>query len=192
MSIEKETAVLTFLALAFLGFVLLAGGAIFGHDHDHDVHFDHDHDVGHAGEPTVSIFSLKVIGAFIMAFGCGGATATWLGYGGLKPSLVGLVAGLSIGFFMYGILRLLYSQQSDSLVSTDKALGKTGVVVVEVGEQSIGSVDVMLEGQTRNYLARSSSGVIPKGDEVKVVRVNGSELVVETVTHGVTESKIER
>ncbi len=174
---------LIFLALAFLGFVVLAGGALIGHDHDHDPHFDHDHDAGHGGEPTVSIFSLKVIGAFVMAFGCGGAIAIWLGYGGLKPSLIGLVAGFLLGCFMYGVLRLLYSQQSDSLVSTDKALGKTGVVRVELGEQSIGSVDIMLEGQNRNYLARSSKGIIPKGSEVKVLRTNGSELVVETVTH---------
>src|SRR5689334_7424425 len=112
---------LIFLALAFFGFVILVGGAILGHDHDHDVHFDHDHDhdASHTGEPTVSIFSLKVIGSFIMAFGSGGAIAKWLGYEGIKPSLIGLVAGLSLGLFMYGLLRLLYKQQSDSLVSTD-------------------------------------------------------------------------
>src|SRR5258706_2098812 len=95
---KKSLAMSIYLSLAFLGFVVLAGGAIFGHDHDHDPHFDHDHDHGghdgsHGGEPTVSIFSLKVIGAFIMAFGCGGGGSYWSGYRWLQYSFIGLGSG---------------------------------------------------------------------------------------------------
>ncbi len=172
---------LIFLALVFLGFVVLVGGALFGHDHDHDAHFDHDHDhdVTH-GEPTVSIFSLKVIGSFIMAFGAAGAIASWNGYGWIASSLIGLVAGSLLGFFMLAILRVLYSQQSNSLVSTDQTIGKNGFVTVEIGNTSVGSVDVMLAGQVRTYLARSTNGTtIPKGSGVTIVRTNGSEVIVE-------------
>lgn len=174
---------ITFVALVFLGFVILAGGAIFGHDHDHDAHFDHDHDHdhgdGHSGDPAVSIFSLKVIGSFIMSFGVGGAIASWNEWGWISSSLVGLASGGALAALMYGILRLLYKQQSDSLVSTTEAIGKTGVVTVEIGENTVGTVDVMVAGQYRNYLARTSRGEILKGREVRVVRTNGSELVVE-------------
>lgn len=177
---------LTFLALTFLGFVILVGGALFGHDHDHDGHFDHDqsHDSdGHSGEPTVSIFSMKVMGAFIMTFGAGGAIAYWNDYGWVYSSLIGIATGFSFGGIMYLLLRVMYSQQSNSLVSTEQAVGKTGIVSVEVGETSVGSVEIMLAGQSRDYLARSSAGVkIPKGSEVKVVRTSGSEVVVEAVS----------
>jgi membrane-bound ClpP family serine protease len=178
---------LTFLAITFVGFLILVGGAIFGHDHDHEFHFDHDHSGhdagGHDGQPTVSVFSLKVIGSFITAFGCTGAITSWIGYGVFASSMYGIAAGFVLGGIMYGIMNLLMSQQSDSLISTDQTIGKTGTVIVEIGVASLGSVDIMLSGQNRNYLARSVNNVsIPKGSEVVVVRTNGSEVVVEVVS----------
>ena len=91
-----------FLALAFFGAMMLAGGAIFGHDHEHEVHFDHDHDHDHShggdhdhsDQPSVSIFSMKVMGTFIMTFGCGGAIAYWSGWGWIGSSLTGILAGV--------------------------------------------------------------------------------------------------
>jgi hypothetical protein len=62
-----------FIAIAAAGFILLLGGSVFGHDHDHDAHVDHEHDGEGADEPTVSIFSIKVLATFVMGFGAGGA-----------------------------------------------------------------------------------------------------------------------
>src|SRR5947208_7220273 len=97
---------------------MLVGGALFGSHHDHDA-FGHDHDHGHdhgghdGNEPSVSIFSFRVIGSFVMAFGVGGAIAWWSGRGWIGSSLWGLASGFGLGLFMYGILRALYSEQSD-------------------------------------------------------------------------------
>ena len=170
-----------FLAITFLGFVLLAGGALLGHDHDAG---DHDHDHGHeadqGNEPTVSIFSFKVIGAFIMGFGAAGAIARYYDKGWLASSLSGLATGILLALFMYGILRMVYSQQSDSLVPTDQAIGKSGLVTIGIDKNSVGQVSVDLSGQSRSYLAREISGeAVPKGQLVIVRQTNGSELLVE-------------
>ena len=181
-----------FLAITFLGFVLLTGGSLLGHDHDAS---DHDHDHGHeadqGNDPTVSIFSFKVIGAFIMGFGAAGAIADYYGTGWLASSLAGLATGIALGLFMYGILRMVYSQQSDSLVPTDHAIGKNGLVTIGIDKNSVGQVNVALSGQSRNYLAREISGeAIPKGRVVVVRETNGSELLVEEVARNVQNDKL--
>lgn len=173
---------LIFLTLALAGFLVLVVGPLLGHEHDHDGHFDHDvghgHDLGH-GEPSVSIFSLRVVGTFIMAFGSGGAIGRGYGYGMLESSLIGVGSGVALAGLLYILLRMLYSQQSDSLVATEQAVGAKGVVTVEIGPASVGSVEVMLAGQSRTYLARSADGAgIAKGREVTVVQTRGSELTV--------------
>src|SRR3989442_567181 len=160
---------LIFLAITFLGFVLLAGGALLGHDHDIDHDHDHGHEADQGNEPTVSIFSFKVIGAFIMGFGAAGAIADYYGSGWLASSLSGLATGILLGLFMYGILRMVYSQQSDSLVPTEQAVGKSGLVTIGIDKDSVGQVDVALGGQHRSYLARELSGqAVPKGRLVVV------------------------
>ena len=181
-----------FLAITFLGFVLLTGGSLLGHDHDAS---DHDHDHGHeadqGNDPTVSIFSFKVIGAFIMGFGAAGAIADYYGTGWLASSLAGLATGVALGFFMYGILRMVYSQQSDSLVPTDHAIGKSGLVTIGIDKNSAGQVNVALSGQHRNYLARGISGeAIPKGKVVVVRETSGSELLVEEVERNAQNDKL--
>src|SRR2546427_10386153 len=107
---------LVFLAITFLGFVLLAGGSLLGHDHDADHDHDHGHETDQGNEPTVSIFSFKVIGAFIMGFGAAGAIAKYYDNGWLGASLSGLATGILLGLFMYGILRGVDSTPSDSFV----------------------------------------------------------------------------
>jgi hypothetical protein len=137
--------VLVFLAITFLGFVLLTGGAVLGHDHDTDHDHDHSgHEADQGNEPTVSIFSFKVIGAFIMGFGAAGAISNYYGNGWLASSLSGLATGVVLGLFMYGILRMVYSQQSDSLVSTDQTLGKSGLVTVGIDSNSVGQVSIAI------------------------------------------------
>jgi membrane-bound ClpP family serine protease len=174
---------LIFVCITVAGFILLVGGSIFGHDHDvdhdHDGHFDHGHDGGHDAEPSVSMFSVKVIGSFIMGFGAGGAIAAFYGAGPLTASFIGLAVGFLIGLLMYWVMRLIYSQQSTSIVNTDAAVGETGTVTVAIGRNGTGEVAINLRGQHRNFLARSAdTNAIARGRQVRVVRTTGSELVV--------------
>jgi hypothetical protein len=71
----------------------VAGGFLFGHDHDHDFSHDFDHDVDHGGGPdtggVISIFSTRVVFTFIMGFGAAGAIANSYGANHLIASLIG-------------------------------------------------------------------------------------------------------
>jgi membrane-bound ClpP family serine protease len=181
---------LIFVCITAAGLILLVGGSIFGHDHDgdhdHGGHFDYGHDAGHDAvhdiEPTVSVFSTKVIGAFIMGFGAGGAIAAYYGAGPLSASFIGLAVGFLMGLLMYWVMRLIYSQQSTSIVTTNTAVGEIGMVTVPIGRNGTGEVAITLGGQHRSFLARSvDTNAIAKGRQVRVVQTTGSQLVVREV-----------
>lgn len=176
-----------FGSIAIAGLIMLLGGSIFGHDHDVDHDHDGDHDNDHSDNPTVSLFSVKVIGTFVMGFGAGGAIASHYGAEMLAASGIGFGVGLLMGLLMYGVMYLIYGQQATSIVSTENAVGKTGTVTVLISEYGVGEVDLTLQGQHRTYLAISASGKsIDKNSPVKVVRTAGSQLIVEKVTSSTT------
>jgi len=168
-----------FIAIAFAGLVLLIGGSIFGHDHDHD--FGHGFDPGDGGaEPTASIFSTKVIAMFIIGFGAAGFVARYHNSGPEVASLWGVACGLLLGFVMYLILRLIYSQQSNSLASSTGAVGHSGVVTIGIDPGHIGEVEVTMGSLQRTYQARAEgpSG-IAKGSTIEVVKCQGGQVVVK-------------
>jgi membrane-bound ClpP family serine protease len=172
---------LIFISLAIAAFIIVGGSFMFGHDHDvggdHDA--SHDVDGGHA-EPTISIFSTKVMGTLVMGFGAAGAVATHYGASYIIASLIGVGAGIVLGGVMYFVLELFYKQQSDSLVSTNTCLGSTGSVTVSIAEGAQGQVSLCLDGQYRTFTASSSDGKpIAKGQTVRVVKTLGSHLMVE-------------
>ncbi|MBI5388103.1 MAG: hypothetical protein HZA90_25845 [Verrucomicrobia bacterium] len=185
---------LIFTSIAIAAFLLVAGSFLFGHDHD----VGHDHDGGDAGhdgdasdgEPTISIFSTKVVATLFMGFGAAGAIARSYQMGYLTASIIGLLSGVVLGGVMYGILTVFVRQQASSLVSTSSAVGCTGTVTVSIGENSLGEVGLDVQGQYATYLARSRDGAsIAKGQLVRVVKTMGSELVVETETQTATRQR---
>lgn len=171
-----------FIAIMVAGLVLTVGGSIFGHDHD----FSHDHDTGghdHDGnEQLVSIFSVKVIGTFIIGFGGGGALARHDNLSWTLASLIGVGIGIVMGACMYGVLRLMYGHQANSLIYTEDLINKTGIVTIPIDKDSVGQVDVSLGEQTVTHLARGFQGnPISKGKTVKVIASEGNQLLVQEV-----------
>jgi hypothetical protein len=176
---------LIFTAIALAAFVLLTGSFLFGHDVEHDV--DHDHDAGDGGhdaeagggDPTISIFSTKVLATLLMGFGVGGAIASHYRADYVASSLIGLVCGGVLGGVMYGVLSVLYHGQASSLVPTSSAVGCTGTVTVSIGEKALGEVGLTVHGQYSTFLASAKDGsALPKGQVVRVVQTIGSQLVV--------------
>ena len=170
-----------FISIAVAAFVIVAGSFLFGHDHDagHD-HGGVGHDAGGGdSEPTISVFSAKVIATLLMGFGAAGAIARHYELGYLAASLIGLLCGIGLGGVMYMVLSLFYRQQASSLVSTSSAVGCTGRVTVSISEGGQGEVGVQMEGQYCSFLASSQDGhPIAKGQPVRVVKTLGSQLVV--------------
>lgn len=175
---------LLFVTIALAAFLIVAGSFLFGHDHDlgHDQDLSHDAEAA-GSEPTVSIFSIKVIGTLLMGFGAAGAIARFYGANVLGASLIGLGSGLVLGAIMYALLNLFYSQQASSLVATDDILGRSGTVTVSISEGGVGEVGLNIAGQYMTRLAASSDGqAIARGQAVRVVRTVGSQLIVDKET----------
>jgi len=174
---------LIFITIAISAFILVAGSFLFGHDHD--MGHDGGHDGGDTGgdEPTISIFSMKVLATLLMGFGAAGAIAKQYHADYLVASLIGLGFGGLLGGLMYAILNIFYKQQASSLVPTCSAVGRSGTVTVSIGANSLGEVGLDLEGQYATCVARSKDGsAIAKGSSVRVVKTLGSQLVVEQET----------
>lgn len=178
-----------FISLALASFILVAGSFLFGHDGDVG-HDDMGHDVdGGGAEPTISVFSTKVIGTLIMGFGAAGAIAIHYHASMIIASMIGVGCGVVLGALMYFILEIFYSQQSTSLVETSAAVGCTGAVTVSIAEGETGEVGLYLEGVYRTFSATSQDGkAIPKGKTVVIVKTVGSHLVVEPETSAITHA----
>ncbi len=178
---------LIFMAIAVAAFIIVAGSFLFGHDHEADSGADHgdtgDDGGGMGGEPTISVFSTKVLGTLVMGFGAAGALARNSGLDYPAASGIGLGSGLVLGGVMYAVLGLFYKQQASSLVPTTSAVGCLGTVTTGIGENSLGEVGVTLNGQYTIFTANSLDGrPLNKGQSVRVVRTLGSQLVVEKTT----------
>lgn len=175
---------LTFVGIALAGFILVAGGFLLGHDHDlgHDVGGDVSHDIHPESEGTISIFSTKVLGTFVMGFGAAGAIGQVYKLDYTQSSLVGLGSGVVLGAIMYVILLLFVREQSSSLIASETVIGCIGVVTTSIDSNAVGEVGVSAEGEYRNYSARATGAQrIEKGRRVRVVRMSGGVLFVEEV-----------
>ncbi len=175
---------LIFLSIALASFIVLAGSFFFGHDHDLDHgdtgHGDGGHDLSHDAEPTIGFFSIKTIATLTMGFGAAGTIAREYGANYLEASLWGLGTGIMLSLLMYLMLKLIYQQQSSSLIQTASAIGSTGMVTVSIDVDAPGQIGIELGGQYLTFIATSARHTsIPKGRSVKVVNAVGSELVVE-------------
>jgi membrane-bound ClpP family serine protease len=83
---------------------------------------------------------------------------------------------------MYGAMKLLYSQQSTSLVETASLIGSPALVITDIDANSLGQVTVRTGLEAPTYLARATPGKhFAKGTRVVVVATSGSEVVVDDV-----------
>jgi membrane-bound ClpP family serine protease len=173
-----------FLAIMIAGVIVMVGGSLFGHDHDAGVDHDHDHghEAGSGNEATVSVFSTKVLGTFVMGFGAGGAIAQHYWDNLFRSSLAGILVGAFMAAIMYVSMKLLYSQQSTSLVDTGSLIGSQAMVITDIDANSIGQVTIRTGVEAPTYLARATAGKhFAKGTTVVVVQTSGAQVIVDEV-----------
>jgi membrane-bound ClpP family serine protease len=179
-SLLEETKMLIFVSIAFAAFFIVAGAFLFGHDHD--IGHDASHDVG-PNEPTISIFSAKVIFTMIMGFGAAGAIARYYDASYVASSGIGVVFGLILAALMYFILEMIYKQQASSSLSVSSLIGSSGSVTVSIDKNSVGEVSILSKGQYNVQPAISANGeAIGRMSSVKVINVAGGKLVVEKIS----------
>lgn len=179
---------LTFICILLAGFVYVALLGLFGgHGHDHDASGGHgghhgpgDHPAEHT--PTVSLFSPRIIALFMVGFGAAGFLATHQGKGLLFSTASAVLGGVVLGFIAWGMLTLLYSQQSDSTVQSSTVVGTTATVSTEIPADGMGEVNATVSGQVVQYWARATGGEpLPVGAQVRILSIAGSTVEVEPI-----------
>lgn len=171
---------LIYAAIATFGFLLLlfmlVAGDVFGGDHDAGLdHGGFDH--GDAGGP--SIFSVRVMSAFLAAFGVGGVIARYYGLSHPAASGVGVVSGAAMSGLVFQFARLLYSQQASSEVRMTSLVGQSAEVSVAIPEDGVGQIMITAGGERSEHIARSADGLaVPRGAEVVITGLRGDSVIV--------------
>jgi membrane protein implicated in regulation of membrane protease activity len=169
--------------IAAVGFVLLLFmlllGEIIGADHDvgaHDVHIGHV-DADHGGP---SIFSVRIMAAFVTAFGVGGLVARYYDFSHLAASGVGTLSGLVLAGIVYQFAKYLYSQQASSDVRMNSLIGRAAEVTVAIPEHGIGQVTTTFGGERSEHLARAVDGrAVQRGAGVVITELRGDAVIVK-------------
>lgn len=168
---------LIYVAIGAFGFLFLVvmlffGGDAGGGDHDGVAHGD-----GEAGGP--SVFSARIMAAFLSAFGVGGVVGRYYNLSHPAASGVGVVSGIIMAGLVYQFAKLLYSQQASSEVQMSTLVGRSAEVSVSIPPGGVGQVTLSVSGERSEHIARSRSGdALPRGTEVVITGLRGDSVVV--------------
>ena len=173
-----------YAGIALFGVVLLLSmllvGELFGGDHEisHDMAVGHD--VDHGGGP--SIFSTRIIAAFLTAFGVGGVVGRYYGLSHPISSGIGVIFGVVLSGAVYQFAKVLYSQQASSELRMNALVGATAEVSVAIPNNGVGQIVVHNRGERTEHIARSATGAaLARGLTVTVTTVGGDSVTVKPV-----------
>ena len=154
--------------------ILLFLGEIFGGDHD----LGHDGDIGaHDGGP--SIFSIRIMAAFLTAFGAGGVIARYYELSHVAASAIGIVCGIVMAAIVYQFAKLLYAQQASSHLRLDRLIGASGEVSVSIPTGGVGQITISAGGERSEHIARTADGqAIARGVSVTITGLGGDSVIV--------------
>jgi membrane protein implicated in regulation of membrane protease activity len=179
-----EKIQLVYFIFLLIGGLGLLSSLIFGLDHDGDIGGDHDVS-GHDGDGSdgPQIFSLRIIFAFLMAFGIGGGSM-YLSNRGIGPQIVtGFLSGIGVAVLTFYMMKFLYSQQGNSNINSDNFIGKFAYVTIETAKYGSCQVKVDSGGGDQLFMAKEkNSEFLKQNDTVKIVGRLGNVLVVEKQT----------
>lgn len=158
--------------------IMLFVGEVFGGDHElHVGDVSAEHDLGHGAGP--SIFSARIMAAFLTAFGVGGLVARYYQLSHPAASGVGVVAGIVMAGIVYQFAKLLYGQQASSEVRMAALVGKSAEVTVGIPEGGVGQVTLTFRGEQTTHIARSADGhAINNGAAVVITALRGDSIIV--------------
>jgi membrane protein implicated in regulation of membrane protease activity len=179
---------LIYAAIGAFGLIVLLSMLVFGdifgdHDVDHDGGFEH----GGADAGGPSILSVRVMAAFLTAFGVGGVVARYYSLSHPASSGVGVVAGIAMAGIVYQFARILYSQQASSEVRMHGLVGATAEVSVAIPEGGLGQISLSTGGERTDHIARSADGrALRLGTTVVVTALGAQSVVVKPAGEGST------
>ena len=171
---------LLFLGIGGLGLLssLILGelghGDVGGHDLGHG-------DSGDADSPK--LFSLRVIFAFLMAFGIGGGSMYLSDKAVGLQIVTGFLSGVVTAVLTYYIMKFLYSQQGNSNLDAENFIGKQAAVTVETTNSGSCQIKIDSGGGDQLFLAKEkNSNLVKLHETVKIVGRLGSVLIIEKIS----------
>jgi len=173
---------LIYAAIGAFGLLFLLVMLFFGEGFgDHEVHVEGDlggHEALEHG-PGPSIFSARVLAAFLTAFGGGGVISRYYHLSHPISSGIGVVSGIVLAGLVYEFAVILHSQQASSEIRMASLIGKSAEVTVGIPKGGLGQVTVASGGERSTQIARSADGsAIPVGAEVMITDMRGDSIVV--------------
>lgn len=124
------------------------------------------------------VFSTPVLGAFLAAFGFGGALIRYSSDAGIAvAALGGLASGAVVGGIALAIVRSLVNMPTDENVRTTDMVGVTGTVITRIPSEGIGEVTIRHAGQLLKLSARADRE-LTGGTPIVVTAVMSSSMVL--------------
>lgn len=168
--------------LAFGGFYSIVSLFLGGHGFDHGVDHAGGADGAHHASDGPSPFNPLVIASAITAFGAVGLIANkGFGMSSLWSTIDALgFAGLIGAAIFFGIVKLMYNSQSNSLFSLDDLADTVAEVLTPVPEKGLGEIAYVVNGIRYTISARSLEGdSIPRSETVIIREVSGNVAIVQ-------------
>ena len=156
--------------------VLLFVGEIFGGDHD----LGHDGDIGdHDAGGGPSIFSIRIMAAFLTAFGAGGVIARNYQFSHVGASAIGIACGVVMAGIVYQFAKMLYAQQASTDLRMSGLVGAAGEVSVAIPPGGVGQITISAAGERTEHIARAVDGrAVPRGTPVTITGLGGDSVIV--------------
>jgi membrane protein implicated in regulation of membrane protease activity len=160
--------------------VLLFVGEVFGGDQD----LAHDGGLGdHDASGGPSIFSIRVMAAFLTAFGAGGVIARHYEFSHVAASAVGITCGVVMATIVYQFARMLYAQQASTDLRMSRLVGVTGEVSVAIPPGGVGQITINAAGERSEHIARAADGrSVSRGTAVTITGLGGDSVIVTPST----------
>ncbi len=175
---------LTFSVLySIVSFLFDAHG--FDHGGNAGVDFSNGHGGGNSADAP-SPFSPLVIASAITVFGAVGII-TKLGFG--IADIISLILALAFAgvigvIIFFGIVKFMYSSQSNSAFFQEDLVGAEARVITPIPQDGMGEISYVINGMRHNMAARSENNqFIGMGEIVKIREVsNNTALVLRKLT----------
>jgi membrane protein implicated in regulation of membrane protease activity len=175
-----------YAAIGLAGFILLLAmlvlGDFGGGDHEiaaHDGAIDHME--GELSGP--SIFSVRIMAAFLTAFGVGGVLGRYYELSHPASSGIGVISGVAMAAIVYQFAKILFSQQASSEIRMSSLVGRTAEVSIAIPPGGVGQIALVVAGERTEHLARAATGgAVARGTEVTITALRGDSVIVTSGT----------
>jgi hypothetical protein len=176
-AIAQFSALTIFLLIGASGLAFLIVSYFFGELFEvFDIGGDLSADTDDGGP---GFFSMKVLSVFVTAFGGVSALAVAKDYSASISTLFGLIGGIAMAGVVYYFGRLLYSQQSSSLISPTELVGRKAEVIVGIPAGGSGQVRCLVGESMIEKIAHARDGsAIPQHAMVLIEEVFGESVIV--------------